>query len=285
MIVDGHVHLWPKPRPGYHPVDVPGFAFPREVDGAAETLVREMDAHGVDRAVVVQSPWWAHDDRYLIEATERYPGRLSVLACLPMWLRDADPSHEAGRIGRDGMTGVRLHVTGPDALEIFAGDRFDALYRRLSDAGFPILFLSRDARAYPLYAKVAAAFPGLRIVVEHMGFATTPPFGGTDETRASFLALAARPNVHVKLAVHHQHSVEDYPWRDVFPWQGRIIGEFGASRCFWGSNWPMREPAYAERLETVSRHFPFVSEDDRAWVLGRTAASLWSLAATAGAAT
>jgi predicted TIM-barrel fold metal-dependent hydrolase len=283
MIVDGHVHLWPEPRAGYVPVDAPNFAFPREIDGSAETLVRHMDAHGVSRAIVVQSPWWSHDDRYLIEAVERFPGRFSVTSCFPMYLKDADPAHEAVRVGRDGMAGTRLHVIGPDALEIFAGDRFEPLYRRLSEAGLPVLFLSRDPGAYPVYARIAAAFPDLRIVVEHMGFATTPPFGGTDETRATFLGLAQRPNIHVKLAVHHQHSEQDYPWADVFPWQQRIIGAFGAERCFWGSNWPMREPAYTERLETVSRHFPFKSEADRAWVLGKTAERLWPLSVPAGA--
>jgi len=277
-IIDGHVHLWPFPaRPGETPLDPPGTPFPRDLDGRAERLIEEMNRHAISRAIAVQSPWWADDDRYLLEVSELYAGRFTPVGCLPLMLRDADLASQARRIGRDGMQGLRVHLTGPDALAIFASRDLDPIYRALSDRGLPVLLLSRSAASHDLYHQVAAAFPDLRIVVEHMGFAVTPPFGGTTETAENFLRLVRHPNLFVKLAVHHQHSQTPYPWRDLHPLQHRFIAEFGAPRLFWGSNWPMRpdEVTFEERIEVLTRHFDFPTADDRAWVMGGTAARLW----------
>ncbi len=279
-IVDGHVHLWPyPPRPGETPAQPPGFPFPDDLDGRAETLLAEMERHDIARAIVVQSPWWPHDDRYLLESAAAYPGKFTPVACLPLILREADPAAEAHRVGMNGMQGVRVHVTGPDAISILAGDSLDPIYRALSASGLPILMLSRDGRAHDLYAGVAERFPDLKIVVEHMGFTVTAPFGGTPETADNFMRLARLPNIHVKLAVHHQHTQEAYPWRDLHALQHCFIAEFGARRLLWGSNWPMRpdEVSFAERIEVLSKHFDFPTEDDRAWVMGGTAESLWPL--------
>lgn len=285
-IVDAHVHLWPSPlRPGEVPLQPPGNPFPDHLDANAETLLAEMDRHGIARSIVVQSPWFAHDDRYLMEVADRWPDRFTNVACFPLALAEADLAHEAARVGQDGMQGVRVHVIGPDALAVFGGAGLDPLYRRLSDAGLPVLFLSRNALAHDRYGAIAEAFPDLKIVIEHMGFATTPPFGGTPESARNFMRLAARPNIFVKLAVHHQHSQTDYPWTDLHPLQHRFIAEFGANRLMWGSNWPMRpeEVTVDQRIEVMTRHFPFKSEDDRAWILGRTAESLWPQPALAAA--
>jgi len=273
-IIDGHVHLWNAPRPGYTAVDLPHFPFPAEVDGTAETLISQMDAHGVARAIVVQSPWWRHDDRYLLEVAERWPERLTPVGCLPFFIAETDVDAAVARVGRDGMHGVRMHVSGPNAVEAVT-TRFDPIFRRLSEAGLPVLFLSRDRRALPAYGTICARFPELRVVIDHFGYCTTEPFGGGRAEQDALMRLARHPNAFVKLAIHHQHSREAYPWADLIPLQARLIAEFGARRLLWGSNWPMREPTYAQRLEVLSRHFPFSSAEDRDWVLGRTSETLW----------
>jgi predicted TIM-barrel fold metal-dependent hydrolase len=275
-VIDGHVHLWPSGRPGFHARDVADLPFPAELDGSVEALLQQMNAHGVERAICVQSPWWRHDDRYLIEAAERYPERFTAVGCLPLLLREADIVAEADNIGRDGLQGVRIQVTGPGAVEIALSHQLDPLLRRACDAGLPVLLLSRDHRAYESYARIASAFDSLPLVIEHFGHVSAS-FGGDERSLARLLSLARHPNVHVKLAIHHQHSREPFPWRDVFPLQTRLIEEFGSERLLWGSNWPMKLPSpdYGQRLAAVRDHFPFRSELDLARILGGTAAKLW----------
>jgi predicted TIM-barrel fold metal-dependent hydrolase len=274
-IIDAHVHLWNAPRRGYVAVDLPHFPFPAEVDGTAETLLAQMDANGVARAIVVQSPWWRHDDRYLMEVAGKWPERLTPVGCLPFVVAQTDVDETVARIGRDGMQGLRIHVSGPNALKTILGAPFRSIFSRLSEAGLPVLLLSANPDAFEAYAEVCGAFPELKVVIEHMGYAITPPLGGGPEAQDAVMRLARFEQVRVKLAIHHQHSQAPYPWSDLIPLQQRFMAEFGASRLMWGSNWPMREPTYAQRLETLSRHFPFRSADDRDWILGRTAETLW----------
>ncbi len=48
----------------------------------------------------------------------------------------------------------------------------------------------------------------------------------------------------------------------------------------WGSNYPMEmpDPTYRQRLEAVRTELPFLTEEEREWILGRAALSLWRLA-------
>jgi L-fuconolactonase len=279
-IIDGHVHIWPEPRPGYEGRDVPGFPFPSDLAGHAEALIAELDAHGVAHAIAVQSPWWVHDNRYLIEARDRYPDRITAVACLPLMLAGADLDRECRHVGYDRMAGLRVHVSGPGSLDIFASDALDPIYRGLADRGLPLLVLSRQHAAHDLYGRVARNFPGMAVVVDHLGYATAP-FGGTPATKENFLRLSEHANIHVKLALHHQHSVETYPWTDLHPFQRRILDAFGPERAFWGSNWPMKpdDVSYTQRIEVLSCNFPFRDAGEREWVMGRTAARLWPSAA------
>jgi len=284
-IIDAHVHLWPRGRPGYRAADIESLPFPAEIDGSVESLLSEMDALGVERAICVQSPWWVHDGRYLLEVVERYPQRITAIGCLPLFLRDADLPSATRSIGRDGLQGLRIQVSGPDAVDIAMSDRLDPLLRRSSDTGLPILLLSRDHRAYEAYDRIATAFPALRIVIEHFGH-VSPAFGGDSHALRTLLSLARHRNVRVKLAIHHQHSREEFPWRDVFGLQEQLIAEFGSERLLWGSNWPMKlpSPTYGQRLATVRDFFPFRSDLDRARILAGTAAELWPGAACVSAA-
>ncbi len=276
-VIDGHVHLWPPRGPNDVVHAWPGvIEEPADLDARAEQLIAQMDAHGVARAIVVQTPWRHDDDRYIVEAAQRFPGRLTCVGSFPMFLNEADVARETERLGTGGLEGVRLHVAGPDALALFAGDRLAPLYRKASAMGLPILFLTRNFAAFTIYDQVAAAWPDLRMVIEHLGHVTAN-FGGAAEDEDRLMSLGARSNVHVKLGIHQQHSREAYPWRDLHRIQQRFLAEFGANRLLWGSNWPMRlpDPSYTERLETLSRHFPFRTEEDRGWVMGRTAMTLW----------
>jgi predicted TIM-barrel fold metal-dependent hydrolase len=191
-------------------------------------------------------------------------------------LAEADLSAESEKVGHDGFAGLRVHVSGSGSLDLFATDALDPIYRRLADRNLPLLLLSRQHQAHDLYHRVAGKFPSLPIVIDHLGHATTP-FGGTQATQDNFLRLAQHRNMNVKLALHHQHSAEAYPWRDLHAFQRRILDAFGPERAFWGSNWPMKpeQVTYTQRIETLARHFPFRDVSEREWVMGRTAARLW----------
>ncbi|TCK36581.1 putative TIM-barrel fold metal-dependent hydrolase [Paraburkholderia sp. BL8N3] len=102
--------------------------------------------------------------------------------------------------------------------------------------------LSWDLRVPPWHlpeaAEVAAAFPRIRIALNHAGFAWDRSDAGLRRWRGWMEKLAAQPNVHVKLS---EFGLKDEPWRYE---SNRVIVEdvvamFGVGRCMFASNYPV----------------------------------------------
>lgn len=87
-------------------------------------------------------------------------------------------------------------------------------------------------------AEVAAAFPEVPIVLNHMGFPWDRSPAGLDGWRAGMAALAAQPNVCVKVS---ELGLRDQPWtlegnRGVIE---ETLALFGIERCLFASNFPV----------------------------------------------
>jgi L-fuconolactonase len=272
-VFDAHVHLWSHDRERY-PM-VPGRERPLEHLGDAELLVELMDAAGVAGALLVQTPWLGEDNRYFVDAMKRFPGRFAALG----WLEDPLAAGAPDRVERqyveDGFRGVRLHLTDE---RVNAGVRdglADPLFKKTQQLGIPVQFLNRIP-THPTILEVARQFPDLTIVVDHLGH---PDPGESPHYASSepFFELAEHGNVYAKVSNHVMHSRQPYPWSDLHDYQRRTIEAFGPRRLMWGSNWPMQVPSitYEERLTAVRDHLPGLTGEERAWILGRTALTLW----------
>lgn len=169
----------------------------------------------------------------------------------------------------------RGFVDNPRVVQGLLDGAGDALLRRARDLGVPVQFLNRVTNQEALVA-VADRFPDLTVVVDHLGHPLVAEAPDYPSSRHVF-ALAERPNVYLKVSNHVLSSRAPWPWRDLHDYQARLLDLYGPRRLMWGSNWPVDTPGlgYAERLEAVRDHLPGLSDDERAWILGRTAFSLW----------
>lgn len=102
-------------------------------------------------------------------------------------------------------------------------------------------------------AEAIARFPGLRVAVEHAGLPWDRSEDGLAHWRRGMTALAALPEVVVKLS---EFGLPDAPWDAAS--NVRVIREtveiFGAQRCMFASNLPvsgLRAP-FAEVVRTVA---------------------------------
>jgi L-fuconolactonase len=55
----------------------------------------------------------------------------------------------------------------------------------------------------------------------------------------------------------------------------RVVEAFGAQRLAWGSNYPTSPGALSEILATAQAGLASLSEEDRAWIFGKTALQLY----------
>ena len=280
FIFDAHVHIFSEDRERFPVHTIPGA--PPAPAGSADRLIAEMDRAGVARALLVQTPWYGEDNRYFIESMRRFPGRFSAIGYFAEPFVPEAPARLERQYHEEGFRGLRLHLADPwrnvADPRIEGGVRVgaaDPLFRKALALGVTVQFLNRIPTHSTIRA-VADRFPDLAIVVDHLGHplvAEAPGFASS----ATFFELASRPNVYVKVSNHVMHSRAPYPWQDLHDYQRRVVERFGPHRLMWGSNWPMDTPAlgYQARLDAVRTHLPFLSDADRAAILGGTARRLW----------
>lgn len=234
MIVDSHCHASDR---WFEPV---------------ETLVFQMDRHGVQRAVLTQL-LGQYDNGYQQACVRRDPARFASVVAVDVSRPDAVA--QLRKLAGDGATGLRLRPgdrsPGEDPL---------ALWRAAAGLGLTVSCVgSSQAFAAPEFAELVAQLPTLPIVLEHLAGTSSPD--ADDEARAlrrRALALARFPNVHLKLP--GLGELVPRPRLGVFDRDGPHLTDcgpvgdalalFGAARVLWGSDHPVvaSREGYAQAL-------------------------------------
>jgi L-fuconolactonase len=116
---------------------------------------------------------------------------------------------------------------------------------------------------------IAAQYPGLRVVIDHLGLVNgekdATAFRGLDH----LLALAKRPNVAVKSSALPCYTDEPYPYPGLQPYIRRVYEAFGPRRMFWGTDQSRSPVSYRRNVELFTEHTPWLSDDDKEWIMGR----------------
>ena len=116
--------------------------------------------------------------------------------------------------------------------------------------------------------------PDTVIVIDHLGLLqpNKPPVPAEPWAELpKLLALAACPNVRVKISGACTMSHQPYPYGDIWDPVLKIIDEFGVDRCMWGTDWTRTigmltyEQAVAPFRETTR-----LSASDKAKLMGGT---------------
>ena len=277
MIVDTHVHVWEIDPPKYPigPTAPTWNSYPDE-PGTADELLAEMDAHGVDWCVLVQTSWSTWDNGYIADSAARFPNRFVGHGLI-------DPQ------ASDNADLVRYWVTERN----LAGFRFHPLYYRdekilLTEQNRP-LWEEIDAldaviqfHLTPAYADqvewVARQYPRLTLILDHMG---APKISSSMSEFDPILSLARYENVYVKISDIAGRSSKEFPFEDVHPFVEALLNAFGAERAIWGTGYPGHHrikhnwPPLSEELRLISEGLPFLTGADRDLILGGTAATIW----------
>jgi predicted TIM-barrel fold metal-dependent hydrolase len=254
VVVDTHVHVG---LPTYGPL---------------EELRGRMAENGVEKAVLVQyrrdqPPPGNIDNRYLAECVARAPSKLAA-ACIVD--HRCEPALERLEywVKEKRMQGIRLAGT-----DTSPGENKLAIWEKADELGINV---SVSGNLNPIVG-IAKACPSLNILVEHAG---TPRVNGD-----AILGLAENRNVYVKFTTGGLHAISTapFPYRDTHAFFQRVYDRFGPERIMWGSDYPPVETreGYAEALAFV-REVDWLSEDDREWILGKTALQVWKFADDGG---
>lgn len=268
-IIDPHVHVWTH-DPNY-PFAKETTSPPKE-DALPETLLGLMKANGVSKTVLVQVIHYRWDNKYCADVRQKYPQTFMAVGRVNPTDIHA-PEHLEFWTKERGLRGVRLSPNNsPEADWIKNPQLMDPLWKKASDLKVPMCILCPIQRI-PDVAKVIERVPDLDVCIDHM--ADCPI--GDQENLDKLLALKRFPRVYVKISHLWSLSKEAYPYRDTHDQVKKIHAAFGPKRLMWGTDWPLVENrcGYAKAVQLYRDEIKFFTNEDREWILAKTAKKLW----------
>ena len=119
----------------------------------------------------------------------------------------------------------------------------------------------------------ATLMTGLQLIADHMGVGgETLKQGRLADAIGQTASLAKYPNVSVKLSAAPNYSAEPYPFRDFTPYIKKLFEAFGPKRCYWGTDMTngYDKATYKQRITHFTEELPFLTEEDKDWVMGKS---------------
>jgi predicted TIM-barrel fold metal-dependent hydrolase len=284
MVLDTHTHAWGPPTPDHPWTNGPlveEFAshFSTDVVYTDDRLLADMDAAGVDEAVVVGYPITDWTDNWYTVAAAAENERLYGVVMVDQFAPDADETLR-DLMGTDGVLGFRLGAVCPyDEM----WERFDYDQTWLRDAVDETEFWAA-ARETDALVQIMAhtsqldqaldlveTYPDLAYAFDH--YAHADAADDPADCYAGFEPLAEYDRVAVKVSEVAHTSNESYPYADTFDHLRWLLETFGPERVVWGSDFPnVSHPefggmTYAETLTWLDE-VPFLSDRDRTKLTG-----------------
>ena len=271
-IIDAQVHAYETDHPSRPWAAV--LTGPPSANGPE--MVAAMDAVGVDGAILVSAfTMYRYDPSFALAVYADHPGRFRLVAPFDA----GDPAvgeRVADWAATDGTVGVRLLLA--HGISDAAGDAgIGRLLAAARDHNLPVNVYCTQRHAK--VAALAARFPDVSLVVDHMGlvqpFHPPAPEDGWAEL-PNLLALAEHDNVSVKISGAGTLARTSFPFTDIRAPVQRILGAFGVERCMWGTDWTraIELLSYDQGVEAF-RQGDWLSDSDRAALMGGNAARIY----------
>ncbi len=255
MIIDTHAHIYPDAI-ARRAADSIGkfYDIPMCMDGTLSGLLESGKAAGIDRFLIhsaaVTPDRVVHINDFLMKAAASSPDKLIGFGTMHPDFDDIPGELE--RIKAGGLHGIKLH---PDFQKfLLDDDKSIAMFREMAALGLTALIHTGDRR-YPYshperMARVLDNVPNLRAICAHLG--------GWSMWTEAWQALAGRENVWVDTssslyAMKPKEAVD-------------VIRRYGAERVFFGTDYPMWNPA-----EELKRFMALpLTDDERELILHRS---------------
>jgi len=267
--VDAHVHVWTpdtKQYPlaeGYTKEDVqpPSFT-PQELFAHCRPL-------GVSRIVLIQMSFYGYDNSYMLDMIRKHEGVFSGVAVINP--KD-EPAETMSKLAERGVRGFRI-VQGKRTGEAWlASEGMAEMWKRGAETRQAMCCLCQPD-SFPAIGRMCRKHPDTPVVIDHYG-----RLGMDGKIRerdlANLCALAPHKNVGVKVSAFYALGKKQAPYMDLAPMTKRVYEAFGPQRLMWASDCPFQVAGghdYRPSLDFIRRRLDFLSEEDKEWMLRKTA--------------
>jgi len=263
-IIDSHVHYWEPDRPD-RPWHTGGVNLGPPL--SVEQLLDDAQDAGVAKILQVTPSIMGWDNRYGVEGAQRYPERIVGVIGRFDPTASRMPERLAELKAQPALFGVRITLI-KDWVNWLRDGMLEPF---LAEAGK----LDVRVQLYGPFQSVAMLgaaqrHPQTVFLLDHMGLNHHDPEPFKDWK--NLLALAAMPNVYVKVSYFPEASKQPFPFNNVHAYFKTLFESIGPDRLIWGSNYPPSASActYKENVDFVRSELPFLGESDKAKIFGKT---------------
>jgi L-fuconolactonase len=275
-IIDTHAHLVTGDTGAYPPSPPSGAFNPDDLDDpmTVERLLGEMDAAGIDKAVLVQrASIYGFDSSYVCDSATRFPNRLVAVCSIDATAADCADSVRHW-VSERGATGIRLMemVKGMDIGWLDSPLAREA-WRAAAGLDVPVcvhFFPWNRVEGLTRLDAIMRDIPGLTVVIDHFAAIKSdagPPDHGVD---ALLEAVAAHEGVTIKFTTIPLGRLDE-AGIDYRPVVARMKDLFGAERMMWGSDITQSPGSYEQMAVLGRRAVEKMSAAEQEQILGGTA--------------
>lgn len=261
------------------------------VDGSSTTemYLRHMEVHGIDRAVIMQGPFYGEQNVYAAEAVRQWPDRFTASGMIDPFADGADG--QLRYLGEElGCRILKLECSSTFGLSSFhrpfsyLDDRFLAAMEGADrygmtvviDTGTPVTEAYRPEELHVL----ATRYPQLQFVIPHLGF---PPGKGATEAQntawEAMFALGELPNVVFDISSLVDIEGEDYPYPMARACVKKAFERYGAKKMIFGTDYPgvLSHCTYRQAISFLYDYCEFLTPAEKDLIFDKNARLVYKI--------
>ncbi len=270
--IDAHVHVWTDDTAHYPLAAGWKKEDMRPARFTPEDLFKHTKPAGVNRINLIQMRYYGFDNSYMLDMMALYPEVFVGTAIIDP-LGEA-PDRKIAELAKKKVRAFRIH---PDLAKQPAA-------KWLQPAGYEKMFAAGAKNkqamscligpdALPELDRMCKKYPDTPVIIDHL--CRIGLTGAIEEKDIEALcAMAKHPRVLVKVGAFYALGKKKAPYTDLGPLIQKVIQAFGVKRCMWESDCPFQVSdghKYQDSIDLIRKRLEFLTEDDRDWLLRRTA--------------
>jgi predicted TIM-barrel fold metal-dependent hydrolase len=274
-IIDTHLEVWTfDPKFPFHHPERPELKRV-DVEAPIENEVSEMRDFGLRYAVLINPRFFGWDNSYISHSLQRHPDLFVAHGLMDPAGPDL-PARLRYWVREHGFQGMRFSpIYHPNSSWLNSKEHYP-LWREAERLGAVFNFYILPQQM-PMLEDMAGRFPGVKIVIDHLG---KPDLRASDPWAEfhKMFRMKRFPQVWVSASEPYELSLsKQYPYRDTYPFFKAVYEEFGPRQLIWGTGYPRPrwELPMDKELEFVNQVLDFYTTQDRQLILGRNALGIW----------
>jgi L-fuconolactonase len=274
-VIDSHLHIWELGVSNYGWI-TPELGFLYR-DFPAASARQQLDAAGVQDAILVQVEDSLLDTNYMLSAAEQNAWILGVVGWLPLDNPELVAAHLGEGVQHEKLVGLRHLIHDDPRNGFLALNSVRQSLKLVAQAGLAFDIPNAWPKSMGEISNLATRVPDLKILIDHLG---KPPLLESDRKgwEHHFKSSSNHSNVSVKLSGLLQ-SVRHYSEKSLEPLFDLALESFGAHRILFGGDWPVSSISgnYKGTVDVLFGLISKLSADERDLILWKNASSIYGV--------